>query len=250
MKQGYLIYAQGDKHLRYAIACAESLKSFDQKPICLVSDKDIASTVFDNVVVVEKNSDKFHVKNRSKLIEYSPFEETTVIESDCLITQSLDNWWTKNKDCDLKFISQAYTYRQEPLDISYDRKTWAQNDLPNLYVACHYFKKTEFTKKFFNLVYEINTNEELYKGHLPNRSPKVPSMDVAICLATKLLDCNDKVGYTGDDPMFIHMKPYSQGLAEPEENWSEKLGFYKNSNDVYIANFKQQGILHFIEDVV
>ena len=106
-------------HKKYAINCANSIKSTgDTRPISLVTDEKTADDlkVFDYIIEIEKNTDKFHVVNRSKLFEYSPYEETTVIESDCIITQNLDNWWNRNKNKDLNFISQAYTYRQEFLD--------------------------------------------------------------------------------------------------------------------------------------
>lgn len=253
MTQGYLLYAQGYAHKKYALACAKSIRdSGDTRPISLVTDKKQSTDieVFEYVIEIEKNTDKFHVTNRSKLIEFSPYDETTVIESDCLVTQNLESWWTNNKHKELSFISQAYSYRQEKLDTSYDRKTWKANDLPNLYVACHYFKKTNFVKEFFELVKMINSSEEFYKLHLPNRSPKVPSMDIAVCLATKLMDCADKVSYRGIDPMFVHMKPYSQGFAQPEEYWSHKVGFYKENNEIFIGNFKQKGIVHYIEDII
>jgi len=248
--KGYLLYAQGDKHIKYALECAKSLRNIgDTKPISIVSDRYISDNIFDQCIVVETNTDKFHVLNRSQLIKWSPYKETTVVESDCLVLQNLDNWWKRNEDKDLSFISQAYTYRQQPLDITHDRKTWLQNDLPNLYVAFHYFKKTEFTHKFFDLVYAINSSEEIYKEHLPYRSPKIPSMDVAICLATKYLDCYDKVAYTSDDPMFIHMKPKAQRFRYASDLWHKKVGFYKSNNSVFIGSFKQTGVLHYIEDV-
>lgn len=250
MKQGYLIYAQGDKHLKYAINCAYSLRNFDYRPITLVTDVSNNDKIFDKVVLVEKNKDKFHVVNRSNLWKNSPYEETTVIESDCLVTQNLDNWWQRNVNKQLSFISQAYTYRQEPLNINYDRKTWLQNDLPSLYVAMHYFKKTKFVEQFFDLVYTINTNEEFTKKFLPSRSPKVPSMDVAISLATKIFNCYNDVAYIGNDPMFIHMKPNAQKFEIPAEKWSDKVGFYRDNSDVYIGSFKQTGIVHYIEDCV
>ena len=249
--KGYLLYAQGDTHINYAIQCAYSLREIgDTKPISLVTDKPCNDTIFDKIIIVKENTDKFHVVNRSNLWKHSPYDETTVIESDCLVTQSLDTWWQANADRDLSFISQAYTYRQEPLDIRFDRRTWIQNDLPSLYVAFHYFKKTSFVKEFFELVTTINLHEEITKTFLPKRSPKVPSMDVAICLATKFLDCYYKVAYTASDPMFIHMKPNAQKFATPSTNWSDKVGFYKNGSEVFIGNFKQTGILHYIEEVV
>ena len=38
--KGYLLYAQGDTHINYAIQCAYSLREIgDTKPISLVTDK-------------------------------------------------------------------------------------------------------------------------------------------------------------------------------------------------------------------
>jgi hypothetical protein len=246
--KGYLLYAQGETHVKYAIELAKSLQ--DELPISLVTDKQITSDLFDKVIYVEKNKDKFHVKNRSLLWSLSPYEETTVIESDCLVTCSMDRWWNKNKDKDLTFISKAFNYRQEPSNTIYDRKTFVKNDLPNLYVACYYFKKTEFTKTFWDLVYKINTNKEFYIQFLKDVNPEVPSMDRGICLAAKLLNCFDKVAYTGDDPMFVHMKPYGQGFEKPAETWSSILGFYRTQKELFIGNYKQNGIIHYIEDVI
>ena len=109
--KGYLLYAQGDTHINYAIQCAYSLREIgDTKPISLVTDKPCNDTIFDKIIIVKENTDKFHVVNRSNLWKHSPYDETTVIESDCLVTQSLDTWWQANADRDLSFISQAYTY--------------------------------------------------------------------------------------------------------------------------------------------
>ena len=232
--------------------CAKSLKKIgDNKSISLITDKKHTSYLetFDNVIEVEKNYDHFHVINRSKLFEYSPYDETTVIESDCIVAQNLDNWWIRNKTKDLSFISQAYTYRQELLDTTVDRKTFVENNLPNLYVAMHYFKKTDFTKQFFDLVHTINTTEELRKKLLPNRSPKIPSMDVAVCLAAKLLNCKDKIEYTGTDPMLIHMKPYAQGWQNPFQEWNKRINFFYG-DELFVGPYRQQGIFHFIEDVI
>jgi len=250
MTQGYLLYAQGADHLKYAINCAKSIRTMgDQRPISLVTDKITKDPVFDKEILIEKNLDKFHVENRSKLWQYSPYDETTVIESDCIVTQNLDNWWLKNKSKELCFISQAYTYRQENLDTTVDRKTFVENHLPNLYVALHYFKKTDFTQCFFDLVHIINTNEDLRKKLIVNRNPKIPSMDVAVSLATKLLDCSNKVSYSGCDPMFIHMKPYAQGWEKPFEMWSKRINFFPG-DELFVGPFKQVGVFHFIEDVV
>lgn len=252
MTQGYLIYAQGQKHRKYALHCAESIKNIDSsRPISFVTDKKYTNDlkIFDYIIEIEENTDKFHVLNRSKLFQYSPYDETTVVESDCIVNQNLENWWTRNKDKDLSFVSQAYTYRQEKLDTTYDRKTFVENDLPNLYVALHYFKKSDFTKKFFKLVELINTQEDLRKQLLPNRNPKIPSMDVAVSLSAKLLDCADKVSYVGSDPMFIHMKPYSQGWQNPFEQWTKRVNLFKG-NEIFVGPFRQQGIFHYIEDIL
>jgi hypothetical protein len=249
MTQGYLLYAQGQTHINYAIKCAESIKKIDDRSISIVSNQTVSKDLFENNILVEENTDKFHVLNRSRLWQWSPYDQTTVIESDSIVCQSLNNWWNKNLGNDLKFVSQAYSYRQEKLDVLRDRKTFLENDLPNLYVALHYFEKSTFTKNFFNFVEVINTQEALRKKLLPNRSPKIPSMDVAVCLAAKLLDCVDKVSYLGEDPTFIHMKPYAQGWENPFENWSKRINLFAG-DEIFVGPFRQQGVFHYIEDVL
>ena len=46
------------------------------------------------------------------------------------------------------------------------------------------------------------------------------------------------------------MKPYGQGFEKPAETWSSILGFYRTQKELFIGNYKQTGIIHYIEDVI
>lgn len=248
--KGYVIYAQGERYIKQAEACAKSIrKTGDKLPICLITDYECKSKEFDHLVKVETDSD-YHVTNRSKIYELSPFSKTTVLDSDTLVLDNLEFWWKRNDKQWLKFVTHAYTYRHTAVDLNYYRKTFLTNNLPNLYIGMHYFERDKRTEFFFKWVQLINEDMKYYSLVCKNNTPRIPSMDVAISIAAKILDCADEVTYDYTEPKFVHMKPNNQGWNTVGEKWSDKVNFYQTDKEVYIGNYKQTGVLHYVEDIL
>lgn len=82
------------KYVDQAVALARSVKlHVPHLPICLVTDREESITPFDEQVRMESFAEAGTVL-KTRIYEYSPFEETLFIDSDCLVTrdfsQSLD----------------------------------------------------------------------------------------------------------------------------------------------------------------
>lgn len=101
-KQGYITLALG--HPRYyemALNLALSLKWKDPiRPVCLVHDGALPSGVyediFDNLVEMPPDSAFQGCANKLRLDQFSPYEETFYIDSDCLVVKAdMDRHWNK-----------------------------------------------------------------------------------------------------------------------------------------------------------
>ena len=129
----------------------------------------------------------------------------------------------------------------------YYRKTFDENNLPNVYVGMYQFNKSKETQSFFKLLDIVMQNWEIfYKTYAPNKLQEWCSVDVSVAITLKILDMQ---GYSlNHSPMeFTHMKPYAQNIANPQSKWTDILSV-DFSKEIYINGYKQSGVLHYVED--
>ena len=86
------------------------------------------------------NSD-WKVQNRWKAYHATPYEQTILLDADMLILSDLNYVWKKLQDKNLYFTSQVKNFRGDILTDRVYRKTFIENELPNLYSGFCYFKK-------------------------------------------------------------------------------------------------------------
>ena len=235
MTKGFLIFAQNNNTTDY-IRQAEFLKSSIEKH-CKVNNVKIVSE-FDNDLAKDST---WKIENRWKSYELSPYDETIVLDADMLCTSNIDYLWNCNED--VSFTTQVLTYRNQLVTSNYYRKTFVSNNLPNIYSALYYFKKTQAAKEFFNLFELICNNWEIfYKEFAPINQQKWASIDVSAAIASKILNLKNDNNFK-----FVHMKPYVQYWQEVPDKWISVLPVsYKD--ELFIGNFKQRGLFHYVED--
>lgn len=103
MNEGYITLACGHRrYLDYAINLALSIRRFDSsRPICLVHDEHLPLEAadlahFDHHVLMETDPDYSGCANKLRLYEFSPYDKTFYIDSDCLIVKGdMDRHWRK-----------------------------------------------------------------------------------------------------------------------------------------------------------
>jgi hypothetical protein len=133
---------------------------------------------------------------------------------------------------------------------TYYRKTFVANKLPNLYSACHYFKKGNVAKEFYNLVEIITNNWQLFYGKFAAEEyQKWCSMDVSCALASKILGNETEITDPKSFITFTHMKPHAQHWLHMPERWTKVIGkYYRPDGTLILGNYAQQGLLHYVED--
>lgn len=258
--RGYCIFAQKNNqvdYVRQAYALALSIKTYmPLSQVCLITNVDVPAhmkKLFDHIVDIPGDDDavnsEWKIENRYKIYQATPYEHSIILDADMLVCSDISHWWDFLKNFDLFFTTQVRTYRNEIANSTYYRKTFKNNQLPNLYCGMHYYKKCRNNGDFLGLLKQIVLNYKLfYEKYTPNNTQTWCSMDVSVAIASKLLGITEKITSKVPYIGFTHMKPQSQGWEHTPDHWMEKVNIYYDSEKrIKLGNFLQQGILHYVE---
>lgn len=260
MNFGYLLIVSTSQETDYfslAYALALSIKNTQRegydKVALVIDDLERLETVeskwvFDHVI--EWKQETFW-DGRSWMDKLTPFEHTVCLDVDMLFFRDYSHWIDYFiKNCDLYVPNRAFTYRDEIVISDEYRKTFVENDLPNLYSMYTFFKKgADIAAEFFSLGRYIIKNPEIFSNvYLSNYQPKILGTDEAFALSAKILDIQDEISYDLDFPKIVHMKSLVQNWPYSSEDWTDHVGFYFNRNsELKIGNFYQDSIVHYVK---
>jgi hypothetical protein len=265
MSKGYLILAQDtekDDYHRMAYALALSIKNTQKtvNNVCLATDMDIDSLpekykeVFDDIVPIPWTDHAEHsqwkIENKWKYYHMSPYYETVVLDSDMIFPTDISDWWSILSTKDMWITNKPRTFKGDIITSTKYRDAFVSNQLPNVYTAFMYFKKTEQVAGVFKLTEIIFNNwERFYYEFLDENRPKFLSGDVAYALAIKILGIEDECfGNTETFPTFVHMKAYLQGIPEHaiSEDWTKHIPTYFHNDGTFkIGNYAQTVPFHY-----
>jgi hypothetical protein len=261
MSKGIIVLAQNnatDNYVEQAALLAMSLHTYNDVPISLITNDQVPKeyvSLFDKIIPIpfgdSAEDSELKVENRWKIYHASPYDETIVMDTDMLVLQNIDVWWDFLSNYEVFYTSNVLTYRGETANTSYYRKTFIDNELPNLFCGLHYFKKSDFAQQFYTwLELVVNNWETFYEQQLLASSrPKHVSMDVCTAIVTKILDCESVItNKVAKFPSFTHMKPYCQGWNTVQPSWQDQIGVYiSKDGSTKLGNYVQTGILHYTE---
>lgn len=259
--KGFLIFAQNTEkvdYLRQAYALALSIKLTQpvHNSVTLITDEEVPAKykrVFDNVIDIPWNDEaresEWRTENRWKLIHASPYDETIALDSDMLFFKDISSVWDKLSNHDVFFASNVIDYKGRKITDTVNRRTFIENQLPNVYIALHYFKKTEKSFDFYKtLEFVVRNWEDVYNKITPSHTQKWLSMDVSSSIAVKLLDIEAEVTNKHLDFNFVHMKANLQGWSPVPDSWVNSASHYfTNDLELFINQYKQNEIFHYTE---
>lgn len=262
MSKGYVVLAQNSEDVDYikqAYTLALSIKQTQPviNKISLVTNDNVPEVykkVFDKIIPIpfgdHAEKSEWKVENRWKLYHASPYDETIVLDVDMLFLENMEHLWQFVKDRNLFFTSQVKDYKGRTIIDSTYRKTFVENQLPNLYSALFYFKKSEKSLEFFKLLEFITYNwERVYFEVTPKMTQKFYSLDVTAAITAKILGIEEEVTFANSPFVFTHMKPALQGWDPiPESFLSQTIVNFNQHKELFLNNFKQHGIFHYVED--
>jgi hypothetical protein len=265
MSRGYLILAQNnrkDDYLRMAYALGLSIKNSQSKysSIALATDTppskltDKQYDLFDHIVDIpwtdHASSSKWKIENKWKYYYMSPFDETIVLDADMLFPSDISYWWDILSSKEMWIANKPKTFRNETITSTKYRQTFVSNNLPNVYTAFMYFKKTRLTAEVFKMTELIFENwERFYYEFLDETRPQYLSGDVAYALAIKILGYeNECLGDLNEIPTFVHMKSFLQNVKEEliTEDWTKHFPtYFSNDGTFKIGNYQQYFPFHY-----
>jgi len=247
-----------DNYVRQAELLAMSIrKTNPDSKICLITNEDtewIKEGLFDDIVPIpwEDKADehKWKVQNRWKIYHACPYDETFVLDTDMIVCHNLTHWWNLMQNYDVFYTTNVTDYKQCKLNVTYYRKMFEANNLPNIYVALHYFKKSEFAKQFYTCLEEVMKNwEYYYERYAPKKMQKFLSVDVCTAIAIRVLGVEHIVTNTKlPFPTFVHMKPYAQSWKIQTTKWQDRVScFIDDKQQLKIGGHLQDTVFHYTE---
>ena len=268
MSKGYICVVQNTKdtnYLRLAYALALSIKNTQSNVNKLSIVTDIKRMpkgyrkAFDKVIPLKHDrakDEEWKLHNIVDLYDYTPYDETVMLDSDMLFLSDVSHWWDFLSLKNIWFTTQVRNLYNDtvPFGTIY-REEFIKNSLPSVYNAFFYFKKSTEAKELFDMMKHVCTNWDFcVSRYLFNKKPKVFSTDVAFGLSLKLLGLG--VEGTFDQmpfPYFTHMKIQNQGWSRlnryEDGDWQKavdvSIDSFDNSLGVIINTIRQFGVFHY-----
>ena len=188
------------------------------------------------------NSD-WKLINDWQVYEASPYEYTIKLEADMYIPRNIDHWWDVLKDRDIVVSNTIRNFKQEISDIRFYRRFIDDNELPDVYNAITYFKKSDGAEYFFSLVREIFENWGEYKKILKCNPNELATTDWVYSLACHIIGIEKTTLPTFTEMSMVHMKQYINGT--PTENWTDTFIYECLPNQIRVQTVPQQYPFHY-----
>ena len=268
VSRGYIVIAQNNDvtdYLEQAYALGLNLKltqtvvsnltvCVDTKTRKLIKAKH--KKVFNKIVDIPWQDDakdaEWKINNKWKYYYMSPYDETVILDTDMVFPTDVSYWWDIMSQRDVWATTKVRTYRGEIVTSNFYREYFDANELPNVYTAFFYFKKSELASELFAMIEIIFQHwQRMFFKYMPKGKPDWLSGDVAFALAMQILGIEAECTMENIDavPTFTHMKSHIQNIQDGvSDTWTESIPtYYRSYNDFKIGNFQQQYPFHYVE---
>lgn len=254
MNKGFVVLAQNTETVNYiecAVALAMSIKNvMPNENISLITDNSIEDSYakyFDKIIKLPygdlaKPSD-WKLINDWQVYEASPYEYTIKLEADMYVPKSIDYFWEILKTREVVVSTKIRNYKQEISNIRFYRKLLDNNNLPDVYNAITYFKKSELAAKFFKIVRDVFEHWDKYKSILNCSNEEIVTTDWAYSIACHILGIENTTLPNFNQFSMVHMKQQINIL--PIEDWTKFLIYELYRDTFRIGTVPQGYIVHY-----
>lgn len=251
MNKGFVILAQNTKTVDY-IHCAEilarSIKNvMPNASVTLVTDDIDYSKYFDYTVALPYGDlaleSNWKLINDWQIYEASPYEYTIKLEADMYLPTNIDYWWEILQQKDVVICSTIRDYKNDISHNQFYRNFIINNNLPNVYNAITYFRKSEFAERFFKTVRYCFENWDIFTNILKCNLNELATTDWVYAIACSIHGVENTTLPYFEGFSMIHMKQFINDLMS--EDWTKELLYEVNQNCIRINTFPQLYPFHY-----
>ena len=178
--------------------------------------------------------------NDWQMFQVSPYRQTVKLEADMICASPFDHWWILFENRDVVISQGARDFYGNPAKSRAYRKTFDQNNLPNVYNAITYWRLSTTAREFFQLVRNIFENWNEYKKLLKFADDNA-NTDLVYAMATKIIGKEQVTLPAGLGPTIVHMKQHINQLQGAD--WTKELVWERNP--LRINTVAQHGMFHY-----
>lgn len=251
MSRGFVVLAQNTSNTDY-IRCAEMLalsikKVMPNSSISLITDDIDNSKYFDYTIALpygdlDTNGD-WKLINDWQVYEASPYEYTIKLEADMYLPTNIDYWWEVLEQKDLVVCSSIRNYKGNVSTNNFYRNFIVNNNLPNVYNAITYFKKSQLASEFFKTCRNCFENWDDFKTLLKCNVDEKATTDWVYAIACLIHGVENTTLPKFNSFSMVHMKQFINDLKT--DDWTNELVYEINDKNLRINTFTQLYPFHY-----
>jgi hypothetical protein len=206
---------------------------------CLITDQEIQSTEFDHVRILVPQSNPY--ENDAQAWKLTPFRESIKLEADMLIVSAIDHWWEMLRHRDVAISIGCLDWHGNSSQERRYRKIIDENQLPDVYNAITYWRRSETAQQFGQLVRDIFANWSVIKQAI-RFAEDIPSTDVVYAIAAQIIGPESVTLPFASYPKITHMRQHIADTAGP---WTQELVWEYHDQELRIETVPQWGAFHY-----
>lgn len=180
--------------------------------------------------------------NDWQVFHATPFRETIKLEADMLITQPVDHWWTLLRNRDIVVSTGCRDWQDRRASARHYRKVFDANQLPDVYNAITYWRRSETAQEFFTTVQNIFEHWSDYSSLLKFPEHE-PTTDVVYAMAAKIIGPEQCTMPFASYPQIVHMKRHI--IGSQREKWQDELLWEYNQYILRVQSVTQFRPFHY-----
>lgn len=240
MTRGFVIMAQNTEKTDY-VKCAEALELSIKR---VMPDANVTIITTDMLPHGDQAPDSdWKLINDWQVYEASPYDETIKLEADMFIPRSIEHWFDIMSMNDVTLCTKIRNYKGEISTIRAYRKFIDDNNLPDIYNAITYFKKSDTAEQFYKIVRDVFENWEEYKIILKCNVDEKATTDWVYAIASHIVGIEKTTIPNFNELSMTHMKQFISGTTT--EDWTDTLVYECLPDVLRIQTYSQEYPFHY-----
>ena len=240
MTRGYVIMAQNTEKTDY-VKCAEALELSIKR---VMPDANVTIITTDMLPHGDQAPDSdWKLINDWQVYEASPYDETIKLEADMFLPRSIEHWFDILSINDVTLCTKIRNYKGKISDVRVYRKFIDDNNLPDIYNAITYFKKSDTAERFYGIVRDIFENWAEYKAILKCNPTEEATTDWVYAIASHIIGIEKTTLPNFNELSMTHMKQFVSGTTT--ENWTDTLIYELLPDVLRVHTYSQEYPFHY-----